>query len=311
MSQRRNIAGTLQLNHIDKELHLFLKDLVSEVIIEFGDEIVSIAMFGSATTKEWIKGKSDVDFILVIRNREQKKRVEDSLNEILLELDMKHNLHLMYTCSSYLAPVNKPIISFLRRVENVFLFGRPFYVLSLDQIAFKQGYIADPKIQFVTAVFDPLSIFLAKMKQTGVTIYGNDFIQEIRFSHSKIVKIRVALAPLWLVLVSLLSFLSDMIFSLNHAVKATIWACEDVLFALDLPLSSTAKELQILQGIFSRQVSVNISHAWKACRLKHKHISIETTSKGFVAKFILQTIVFIFILYYKASLLARSLTRRN
>ncbi len=296
-------ASTSKPNSVDPSLGEFLENMVAEIVREHGNEIVSISLFGSAATGEWVKGKSDIDFIVVTQNQNARKAVENSVNRILLDLDKKHNLHLAQTCSVFVKR-DDPIVNFFYRVESLLMFGKPFYVFSLDQIAFDKGTIADSRIRFVTMIFDPLSIFLAKMKQTGVTIYGKNLIAEIQFSTSAVDKIRVAMAPLWLVIMSLISFPVDELFALRHSTKATIWACEDMLFALGFPLSTATREAQQVEDIF-RDRKVNLDHLKKTIELKNRLISKTDISKGFVAKYILSTIAFILTLYYSTSRLSR------
>ena len=293
------------LTRIEGLLRDFLEDMISKIIREHGIEIVSITLFGSATTGEWIRGKSDIDFIMVIAHEEKRQVVESSMNRILLELDRKYDLQLARTCSTFARHKN-PIINFFFKLENVLMFGRPFFVFSLDQIAFENGTIADAKIRLVTTVFDPLSIFLAKMKQTGITIYGENLINQIKFSTSAIDKIRIAIAPLWLVTMSLLSFPVDELFSLKHSIKATVWACEDVLFALDIPLSTSANEASIIADIFGKDTGVDLTHLKKTIALKSARSLEDELSKGFVAKHILSTILFILTLYYCTCVVVRT-----
>ncbi len=288
------------LTRIEGSLRDFLEEMVSKIVREYDIEIVSIALFGSATTKEWIWGKSDIDFIIVVAHEKKRQAVENSMNRILLELDRKYDLQLARTCSTFVKHKN-PLVNFLFKLENVLMFGRPFFVFSLDQIAFEDGTIKDPKIRLVTTIFDPLSIFLAKMKQTGTTIYGENFIDQIKFSTSAIDKVRIAIAPLWLVTMSLLSFPLDELFSLKHSIKATVWACEDVLFALGIPLSTCANEASIIADIFGKDTGLDLSHLEKTIALKHARYSEHEPSKGLVAKHILSTGLFILTLYYCAS----------
>lgn len=292
------------LSQIDESLREFLADMIFKITQKFDDEIVSIALFGSAATKEWIKGKSDIDFIIVTQHRNAKKAVENSVNRILQELDRKHGLHLVQTCSVFIRHDN-PILNFLYRIESVLMFGKPFYVFSLDQIAFDRGTIADSRIRLVTMIFDPLNIFLAKMKQTGVTMYGKDLLEGIHFSTSTIDKIRVAMAPLWLVVMSLISFPVDESFAMRHAIKATVWACEDMLFALGFRLSTARQESRQIEDIF-RNRKINLEHLKKTMILKNMSITKMNANKGFVAEYILNTIAFIFVLYYNTSRIAHT-----
>jgi predicted nucleotidyltransferase len=293
-----------RLAGIEGSLREFLEEMISKIIREHGTEIVSIALFGSAATKEWVRGKSDIDFIMVIAHEKKRQAVENSMNRILLELDSKYDLQLARTCSTFVRHKN-PLVNMLLKLENVLMFGKPFFVFSLNQIEFEDGTIEDARIRVVTTIFDPLSIFLAKMKQTGTTIYGENFIDEIKFSTSSIDKIRIAIAPLWLVAMSLLSFPLDETFSLKHSIKATVWACEDMLFALGIPLSSCANEASIIADIF-KDTGLDLSHLEKTIALKRAKFLEHEHSKGLIAKHILSTILFILTLYYCTSNVVRA-----
>lgn len=291
----------------NNQLNIFLKKpldvLVSRLAQEYGPELVSIALFGSASTGEWVKGKSDIDLIIVVRQRSLRNKVENSANRILLEIDKKYDLKLTQTCSTFVKRKNF-FINLLYKIENILTFGKPFYVFSIDQIVFEKGVIHDAKIRFITAIFDPVDIFFAKMKYTGLTIYGHDLIGNIRFSSSVIQKARVAFAPFWLLLIGILAFPFDEAFALRHSIKATIWACEDSLFAMDFPLSTAANEAIMIAKIFSKYKNVNLDHLKRTISLKYNKIETDIT-KGFVAKHIIDTIFFILNLYWHTSLIIR------
>lgn len=283
----------------DELLSRFFKELTSEIVTRFNDEIISIALFGSVATGEWVKGKSDVDFIVVIKKGALREAVEDYVNSLLLKFDQKYDLSLTRTCSIF-AHQKNPIINLMYRIESLLMFGKPFYVFSIDQMRLEKGTVADAKIRFITAIFDPLSIFLAKMKQTGVTIYGENLIERIRFSNSKIVKTRVALAPLWILVMGILSLPLDKMFALKHSMKATIWACEDVLFAMDIPLSTYKEEIYTLEKILDKNNNISLNHAKRTIALRNHLTKENEINKGFVAKYTLDTLFFIIDIYYKA-----------
>lgn len=294
----------------DKLLRLFLEELILEIVTKFNHEIVSIALFGSAATGEWVKGESDVDFVVVIKHHALRRTVEDYVYGLLLKLDRKYALSLIKTCSIFARHKN-PIISLIYKIESLFMFGRPFYVFSIDQIHIEKGTVSGAKIRFIAAIFDPLSIFLAKMKQTGVIIYGENLIERIRFSNSKFVKARIALAPLWILVVGVLSLPLDEMFALKHFMKATLWACEDVLFALDMPLSTYRKEICTLEGILNKNNYMNLNHARRTIALRNHMTNEKDISKGFVAKYALYTLFFIFRLYYKVGSVSHLQSRHN
>jgi len=90
----RNMVQNLQLKS-------FLDELVSKLVKEYPDEIVSFVLFGSATTGEWIRGKSDIDCIVIIKNKKLNDQIEKYLIQLLFALDAKYDLKLSDTCTSY------------------------------------------------------------------------------------------------------------------------------------------------------------------------------------------------------------------
>jgi predicted nucleotidyltransferase len=280
-------------------LDRFLIEMVSKIGQRHGNEIMSITLFGSAATREWIKGKSDIDFAVIIKNSKLSKSIDDSINSILLKLDKEHNLGLSRTCSTYEEHKN-PIISLFLKIESLLTFGRPFLVFSMDQINFKTGKIKNSRMRILSIVFDPIKIFFAKIGYTGITIYGEDLIGKIRFSASPIEKVRIAIAPLWVLSVGFFSFPFDASFALKHSIKAVFWACEDALFALDLPLSSYKEEANMMSAIFSKDKGL-ISHLEETTKLRFEKNQEIPISKGFIAKHLIETFIFIAFLYYRTA----------
>ena len=79
---------------VNIQLKSFFDELVSDVTCKFSDQIVSMVLFGSATTGEWIRGKSDIDCLIIIKNKKQCQAIEKYLNKLLLQLDSKFDLKL-------------------------------------------------------------------------------------------------------------------------------------------------------------------------------------------------------------------------
>jgi predicted nucleotidyltransferase len=256
------------------DLRNFLELLINAAESKFSGELVSIALFGSATTEEWVRGRSDIDFIVVVRRRDSRRSVEDYLNRLLLELDQNLGLGLRDSCSTYRQRRN-PILRLVDRIEDWFTFGRPFYVLSLDQLNFDKGTIDDLRIKVMSLMFNSLSIFAAKIKMTGATVYGEDLIQKLTLAPSRSDKVKAAMAPLWILLISFVTLSFDPAFSMQHAVKATVWACEDVLFALDEPLSSTKEEFAKVQSLFRRSGWIDFDHLDRTLSYKQNWPSVK------------------------------------
>lgn len=82
-------------NYCDEILGLFLNGMVSELVHKYGDEIVTFALFGSATTKEWIKGKSDINFMVVVKHQEIKRRIIEYIDKTILGESSKPPLDII------------------------------------------------------------------------------------------------------------------------------------------------------------------------------------------------------------------------
>jgi predicted nucleotidyltransferase len=283
---------------IDEALGKFLDEMVMMAVKEFPDEIVSFILFGSATTGEWIRGKSDIDCIILIKNRRMTKIVEKFLNELLLKLDSKYNLNLSETCTIYKKTQNSAL-NLILKTESVMMFGRPFYVLSEDQFDLKNAKIRhDLKIQIGLSVIASLNMFLQRIKNTGVILYGKDVRKDIPESIPRIEKIKASFNALLLLLISFVILPLEPKIAFSHAVKANLWACDDVLFAFEKPLSTTSKEVQEIKKIFENS-DLELKHLDEALKYKRK-IDIKDLSRSFVLKYTLKSTGFVFGLYFQA-----------
>ena len=283
---------------IDETLKKFLDEIVMLTVKEFPNEIVSFILFGSATTGEWIRGKSDIDCIILIKNRNMTKVVEEFLNELLLKLDSKYKLNLSETCTIYKKTQN-PALNLILKTESMMMFGRPFYVLSEDQFDLKNAKIRhDLKIQIGLSVIASLNMFLQRIKNTGVILYGKDIRKEIPESIPRIEKIKASFNALLLLLMSFVILPLEPKIAFSHAVKANLWACDDVLFAFEKPLSTTSKEVQEIKKMFENS-DLELNHLDEALKYKRR-INIQNLNRWFVLKYTLKSIRFVFGLYFQA-----------
>ena len=285
-----------------KRLHRLLDDLVRKVTARYKDQIISIVLFGSATTSEWVRGKSDIDCIVLIRDKNHTKNVEKFLYETLLELDKKYDLKLAETCTSYKKTQNH-ILNMILKAERFSMFGRPFYVLSENQIDIANARIVtidDLKIYVGTHVLASINLFFHRIKSTGEILYGKDITKEFPTSISNLEKFKASLNALLLLMMSFVIFPIDSRFAFQHAVKANFWACDNSLFALERPLSNTKCEVIEIEKIFSNSKStehvLDVNHLHQSMQYK-KHNDAENLSKRFVFKYILKTTKFVMVLY--------------
>ncbi|MGD8299864.1 MAG: nucleotidyltransferase domain-containing protein [Nitrosopumilaceae archaeon] len=281
----------------NKKLEQFMKELVAKLILKYPNEIISFVLFGSATTGEWIRGKSDIDCIVIIKNKKLCESIEKYLNRILLELDAKYDLKLSETCTSYKKTDNL-VLDIIFKTENKMMFGQPFYVVSEDQIDLKGFKIRkDLKVELGTRTIASLGLFLQRIKNTGIILHGRDIRQEIPGTVPPLEKIKAFFNAMLLLLMSFIILPFSPRHAFSHAIKANFWACDDVLFALDMPLSNTREEIKEICSIFDKS-EIDLDHLYKSLEYKKTKDSIEISS-GSALRYIITTTKFVYTLYGK------------
>lgn len=276
-------------------LKQFMEELVISLVDSFPEQIVSFIVFGSATTGEWIKGKSDIDCIVIIKNKKQCGQVEKFLNEILLKLDSKYDLSLSKTCTTY-KKTDNIALDLIFKAENKMMFGRPFYVISEDQLDLRQFIIRkDFKMEIGTRTIASLALFLQRIKNTGDILYGKDIRNDIPTRIPFIEKVKASFNAMLLLMMSFVIFPFSTRSAFSHAVKANFWACDDVLFALDRPLSTTQKEIEEIFSIFGRY-KIDSKHLLDSLEYKKKKDDLEL-KRGFVLRYLFKSTKFVYGLY--------------
>ena len=288
-----------------KNLQSLLDDLVNDVVNRYSNQIISIVLFGSATTSEWIKGKSDIDCIVLIKNKNLVKEIEQYLHDTLIRLDEIYHLKLSETCSPYKQTQNNAL-KLVLQLEKFSMFGRPFYVVSEEQIDIPNAKITtfdDLKIYVGTHVMASINLFFHRIKSTGKILYGKDITKEFPITISNLEKFKASFNAILLLSLSLVLLPIDFRFAFQHAIKANFWACDNVLFALEQPLSNTFTEVEEIKKIFSNpsdcnNYTIDVNHLQLSLNYK-KNSHIENLSRIFVLKYIFKTAGFISKLYFQ------------
>jgi predicted nucleotidyltransferase len=277
------------------ELKLFLDELVSNLVKDYPDEIISFVLFGSATTGEWIRGKSDIDCIIIIKNKKLNEQIEEYLLKLLLTLDVKYDLKLSDTCTSY-KKTNNPALDLIFKTENKMMFGQPFYVVAQDQLNLKEFKIQkDLKTELGARTIASLGLFLHRIKNTGIILYGTDIRKEIPNTVPAIEKVKASFNAMLLLMMSFIIFPYSPKSAFSHAVKANFWACNDVLFAFDKPLSNTKQEVKEICSIFDIS-EIDSNHLMLSLEYKKTKDDMNM-NKIFVMLYMLKTTKFVYGLY--------------
>lgn len=277
------------------QLKSFLGELVSELVGEYPDEIVSFVLFGSATTGEWIRGKSDIDCMVIIKNEKLNDEIENYLSDLLLTLDAKYDLKLSDTCTSYKKTDNM-VLDLIFKTENKMMFGQPFYVVAQDQLDLNNFKIRkDLKTELGARTIASLGLFLHRIKNTGIILYGKDIRDEIPQTVPVIEKVKASFNAMLLLLMSFVIFPYSPKSAFSHAVKANFWACNDVLFAFDKPLSTTRQEVKEICTIFDKS-EVDSNHLMLSLEYKKTKDDM-SMKKIFVMSYMLKSTKFVYGLY--------------
>ena len=279
-----------------------MEELVSKLVEKYQNEIISFVLFGSATTGEWIRGKSDIDCIVIIKKKNLVSEIEKYLNQILLDLDKKYDLKLSETCTSY-KKTNNIALDLIFKTENKMMFGKPFYVVAQDQLDLKGFKIRnDFKIEIGTRTIASLGLFLQRIKNTGIILYGEDIRKDIPKTVPLLEKIKSFFNAMLLLMMSFVIFPFGIKYAFSHAVKANFWACDDVLFVLDRPLSNTKQEVKDVCAIFGKS-EIDTDHLYQSLKYKKIKDNMEL-DRNFVMRYILRSTKFVYGLYGKAILKA-------
>lgn len=277
------------------QLKSFLDELVSELVKEYPGEIVSFVLFGSATTGEWLRGKSDIDCVVIIKNKKLNDEIEQFLTRLLFVLDVKHDLKLSDTCTSY-KKTDSLVLDLIFKTENKMMFGQPFYVVAQDQLNLKEFKIRkDFKTELGSRTLASFGLFLQRIKNTGIILYGKDIRKEIPKTIPAIEKVKASFNAMLLLMMSFIIFPYSPKSAFSHAVKANFWACDDVLFAMDKPLSNTKQEVKEICSIFGKS-EIDSEHLLLSLEYK-KSKDIMNMKKRFALEYMLKSTKFVYGLY--------------
>lgn len=272
----------------------FLEEFVSLLVNDYPDQIISFVLFGSATTGEWIRGKSDIDCIVIIKDKQLQEEIQKYLSSLLISLDAKYDLKLAETCTLY-KKTNNLALDLIFKTENKMMFGQPFYVVAQDQLNLKEFKIRkDLKVELGTRTIASLGLFLQRIKNTGVILFGKDIRKEIPDTVPSIEKLKASFNAILLLMMSYVIFPFSVKSAFSHAIKANFWACDDVLFALDKPLSSTREEIKEICNIFGKDI--DFGHLYYSLQYKKTKNNLALKRK-FVFLYILKSTRFVYGLY--------------
>src|SRR3989344_4705253 len=239
----------------------------------FRSQVVSIVLLGSAAHGEFIKGESDIDFIVVVRRNSQKKAVTKFVSQVLNRLDKKLDMHLKETCSDR-NDYHNEILNIIMRLESSVFFGVPFYTISLEDYDFFRNRIQNPKVWFVATFLGSLNQFLLNVKDTGKTIYGRNLMKlvSVRLTHWD--KAKIFGEQMLVMLAGALVFPFNSKLAMKHFIKSSLYQEEFDLMFLHKHLKGYVKDRSTFAKAFSSDRET-VRHVKKAVeyRINYKKIN--------------------------------------
>ena len=256
----------------------------------YRNQIVSIVLIGSAARGEFIKGESDIDFIVVVRKNSQKKAVTKFVSGVLNKLDKKLDMRLKETCTDR-NDYHNEILKMIMRIESSVFFGVPFYTISLEDYDFFRNRIQNPKVWFVATFLGSLNQFLLNVKDTGKTIYGRNLMKlvSVRLTHWD--KAKIFGEQMLVMLAGVLVFPFNSKLALKHFIKSSLYQEEFDLLFLHRHLKGYVRDRKVFCGAFSSDRKF-VRHLKKSIdyRLNYKTIN---PGRSETLKYMTETFFFI------------------
>ncbi|MBI2970868.1 MAG: nucleotidyltransferase domain-containing protein [Candidatus Aenigmarchaeota archaeon] len=228
----------------------------------FRNDIVSVVLLGSGARGDWIRGESDIDFIVVVKDRRMKRPVAAFLWKLVKKLDRKHKLRLNLSDKTY----NSILLNAIMKVEAFFLQRVPLYVLAEEEFDLVNRKIREPRIWFIATVIGSLPQFLLNLKHTGKTMYGKDLLKDIRVSFGLLDELKIILIPYYYLGLAALLLPFSPKQAAQHAIKACLLETDDELLLLHRKLGSYRRDEQLYERLF--RGSPTIQHIRKCLRYR-------------------------------------------
>lgn len=205
----------------------FLRDLVSNIVEKYGNDIDFIILFGSAARGEFKKGVSDIDLVIQLKAAGRQKEIEEYATKVFWELNEKYKTEF----EKVLATVKSKRIldNFLKGIEQEAHLYVPIFVFPPRWLDWEKARIIRPLWKPAAIFFIHQAFIFEKFKEEGQILYGRDIRPFIKPKITFWERWKAIQIPFWISLFSLL--ISP--FALKQSVK---YATKAILYELDSAL---------------------------------------------------------------------------
>ncbi|UCH96277.1 MAG: hypothetical protein JSV88_05325 [Candidatus Aminicenantes bacterium] len=218
---------------MNEDAALFLEELKQGIACsDIARKINSVILLGSVVGKEWVKGRSDIDTIVIVNDKRDKSIVWHFMNEAFLMLDKKHSLGLKKTL---LPEKTGNLISNIIYRIHLFI-TNPIIVYSIDEVRSNFSGFVDARTWLNRVLFSPINVCLFQMKTTAVTLYGEDHLPTLEVGKTTLFekirllagKINIALSAL-IVLPFLPVLAARLLYKISRYEIASFFYCNNVI----------------------------------------------------------------------------------
>ena len=204
----------------------FLQDFVDQLAAACGSDIDFILLFGSAARGEFVLGKSDVDLVIQVKNREAVRKVEQLAEMLFWRLDEEHGMQFKRVAST--GEGGSLLEAAVKWLEKQARLYKPFEVFGPDDIDWRAGKVKRlDLLPGAALVASQLTLFY-KMKHEGKILLGRDIRPEIQPRFSGWEKLKAIWVPQSIALASIILALPLPQKAVAYAVKALFYEVESV-----------------------------------------------------------------------------------
>ncbi|KKP36927.1 hypothetical protein A2483_01390 [Candidatus Peregrinibacteria bacterium RIFOXYC2_FULL_33_13] len=259
--------NNLSSKQIQKTVWEFIYNFRDQIIKKHGSQIDFIIIYGSAVRKEFVPGKSDIDMIIQIFNKDKKEKIEKDATKFFWETAQKYP-ELKFDKSLSISKKQKksPLDKVLKKVEKSAFLYVPIFIFTKGEINWEKGEIntKNALVNIGKHLLVPQRSVFLKFKLEGKILYGRDIRQEIQIKLTLFDRLRLGGAPQ---LLSFLSFILSFITpqkAQNYAVKALLYQIDGLLTAIsDYKKISQQKKIAQSQKILLEEFTQKLEKVLK------------------------------------------------
>jgi predicted nucleotidyltransferase len=271
-----------KVNNDQKEVDIFIDDLVEKISSKYSKEIDFIILFGSAARGEFVKGSSDIDMVIQLLDKTKKKEISDYSEEVFWKLDKKYSMGF----SKYLAnSKGKDIFDdIFRSLENSFNLYTPIFVFGPDEIDWTKGTALNINNALLASLIVSYGTVFYKFKKEGKIIFGRDIRNEISVDFSLWERWKGVCIPTYLIVFSLIICLFFPNRALKYAVKALLWDIDSSLIYLKKIIEGRNNQLKELRNQGTFVVDVNQISEYLKLKIRLKYCYLTTKDLNIVGR---------------------------